>query len=320
VWTARPAPTDAQLVRDEAARRLRGSLAIGRGMMRALSDPRRGLARMATAAGGLLRLARHGLTSAPPTPFNQPIGPHRRVTWLDVDLERLRHAKQCLGGTLNDVVLACVAGALRPLLLRRRQLPVQGIIRAAVPVSVRTHDEAGDPGNRVSIWIVPLPVYERDACARVAAVHGVTEQLKGRNDAAGAAMLTQAADWTGGALRSWAVRLVGNAHIYNLIVTNVPGPPVPLYLLGARMLAAYPHLPLFENQGLGIALLSYCNRLYIGLTADWSQGPLVAELADELECVVAELPLEESESARPRPARASRRVPPSRAAVHAGPS
>jgi WS/DGAT/MGAT family acyltransferase len=318
-WTPRPAPTDAQLVRDEASRRLRGSLAIGRGMMNALSDPRRGAARLGTAAAGLWRLARQGLTSAPPTCFNQPIGPHRRVTWLDLDLERLRHAKRQLGGTLNDVVLACVAGALRALLVRRHALPVQGTVRAAVPVSVRTRDEAGDPGNRVSIWIVPLPVYERDARARVAAVHGITEQLKGRNDAAGATMLTQAADWSGGALRSWAVRLLGNAHIYNLIVTNVPGPPVPLYLLGARMLAAYPHLPLFENQGLGIALLSYCDRLYIGLTADWVQGPLVAEFADDLERLVAELPLEEPDSARARPSAPPRlAMPPSRSALQAG--
>jgi len=120
-------------------------------------------------------------------------------------------------------------------------------------------------------------------------------------------------------LRSWAVRLLGNAHIYNLIVTNVPGPPVPLYLLGARMLAAYPHLPLFENQGLGIALLSYCDRLYIGLTADWVQGPLVAEFADDLERLVAELPLEEPDSARARPSAPPRlAMPPSRSALQAG--
>ena len=306
-WRPRPAPTDAELMRDETTRRLRGSLAVGRSVLSAFTDPRRGIARAGNAAAGLWRLARQGLTSAPPTCFNQAIGPHRRVTWLDLDLGALRQAKKRVGGTLNDVVLACVAGALRTLLARRRELPVRGTVRAAVPVSVRTRDDAGDPGNRVSIWIVPLPVYERDARARVAAVHAITEQLKGRNDAAGATMLTQAADWTGGALLSWAVRLIGNAHIYNLIVTNVPGPPVPLYLLGARMHAAYPHLPLFENQGLGIALLSYCDRLYVGLTADWAQGPLVAEFAALLESAVDEL-------ATPEPA-STRRTRPSASAL-----
>jgi hypothetical protein len=94
------------------------------------------------------------------------------------------------------------------------------------------------------------------------------------------------ADWTGGALLSWAARLLNNARIYNLIVTNVPGPPIPLYLMGARMRAAYPHLPLFEHQGLGIALLSYLDGLYVGLTADWSLGPLAEELAADLEAAV----------------------------------
>ena len=309
-WTARPAPTDAQLVRDEAARRVRGSFAAGRGVLNALADPRRGVARAGSAAAGLWRLARQGLTSAPTTCFNQPIGPHRRVHWLDVDLAALRLAKTRAGGTLNDVVLACVAGALRTLLGRRRELPVEGTVRAAVPVSVRTRDEAADPGNHVSIWIVPLPVYERDARARVAAVRAITERLKGNNDAAGASILTQAADWTGGALRSRAVRLINNAHIYNLIVTNVPGPPVPLYLLGARMHAAYPHLPLFENQGLGIALLSYCERLYVGLTADWAQGPLVAEFAAHLESAVDEL-------AAPEPVIPRRARPPASALLPA---
>jgi len=288
-WTPRPAPTDRELLRDEATRRLRGSLAVGRSLAGALARPRSGAARVGATAAGLWRLAKHGLTAAPATCFNRPIGPHRRVSWLALDLEPLRHARRRLGGTLNDVVLACVAGALRAVLARHRSLPVQGTVRAAVPVSVRTPDDAGIPGNRVSVWIVPLPVYERDPRARVAAVTAITTQLKSQNDAAGATVLTQAADWTGGALRSWAVRLLGSAHIYNLIVTNVPGPPMPLYLLGARMRAAYPHLPLFENQGLGIALLSYCDRLYVGLTADWAERALVAELTADLADAVAQL-------------------------------
>jgi len=288
-WTPRPAPTDRELLRDEAARRLRGSLAIGRSLAAALANPRAGAGRIGAAAAGLWGLAKSGLTTAPATSFNHEIGPHRRVSWLALDLDRIRQAKRRLGGTLNDVVLACVAGALRTLFARHHTLPVEGLVRAAVPVSVRTRDEAGETGNRVSIWIVPLPVYERDPRARVAAVHATTTQLKSRNEAAGATVLTQAADWTGGTLLSWAVRLLSNARIYNLIVTNVPGPPVPLFLLGARMRAAYPHLPLFENQGLGIALLSYLDRLYVGLTADWADGALVTEFAADLEDAVAQL-------------------------------
>jgi diacylglycerol O-acyltransferase len=302
-WRPRPAPGDRELLRDEAARRLRGSLAAGRSLADTLTHPLSGARRVGAATAGLWRLAQQGLRSAPATPFNQPLGPHRRVSWLAVDLDPLRHARRRLGATLNDVVLACVAGALRALLARHRTLPVQGTVRAAVPVSVRERDEIGVPGNRVSIWIVPLPVYERDAGARVAAVTAITEQLKRRNDAAGATVLTQAADWTGGALLSWAARLIASTHIYDLIVTNVPGPPVPLYLLGARMHAAYPHLPLFENQGIGVALLSYCDRLYVGLTADWAQGALVAELTADLAESVAHVAAAEGRvAARAQPA------------------
>lgn len=290
-WRAQPAPSDAELLRDEALRRARGSLTLARSAWDAAVRPRTGMGRLGDAAAGLWRLARSGLASAPPTPFNVAIGPHRRVPWADLDLTRLRHAKKRFGGTLNDVVLAAVAGALRAVLTRHRRLPVGGTLRAAVPVSVRTRDEAGAPGNRVSLWFVPLPVYERDPGARIAAVHAATDDLKRRNDAAGASMLTQAADWTGGAVLSWAARLINHSHIHihNLIVTNVPGPPVPLYVLGARMRAAYPHLPLFENQGLGLALLSYCERLYVGLTADWAQGALAAEFTTALEEAVAAL-------------------------------
>jgi WS/DGAT/MGAT family acyltransferase len=288
-WRPQPTPSDTDLLRDEALRRARGSMTLARSAWDAAVRPRAGMARLGSAAAGLWRLARSSLSPAPPTPFNVAIGPHRRVLWADLDLARLRHAKQRFGGTLNDVVLAAVAGALRAVLTRQRRLPVGGTLRAAVPVSVRTRDDAGAPGNRVSLWFVPLPVYERDPGARIAAVHAATDDLKRRNDAAGASMLTQAADWTGGAVVSWAARLINDSHIYNLIVTNVPGPPVPLYLLGARMCAAYPHLPLFENQGLGLALLSYCERLYVGLTADWAQGALAAEFTAALEDAVAVL-------------------------------
>jgi WS/DGAT/MGAT family acyltransferase len=288
-WTPRPAPSPRQLVRDEARRRVRGSFAAGRAVMEALTRPQVGLGHLGAAAGGLWRLAQSSLTPAPVTPFNQPIGPHRQVTWLSLDLERLKRVKRRLGGTVNDVVLTCVAGAMRALFARHGETPPQEIVRAAVPVSVRTREDAAAPGNRVSIWIVPLPLGPRDPRERFSIVNTTTEQLKERNHAAGAAVLTQAADWTGGTILSWAVRLLASARIYNVIVTNVPGPPVPLYLLGARLRAAYPHLPLFENQGLGIALLSYLDRLYVGLTADWNQAALAEEFAVDLEAAVDQL-------------------------------
>jgi diacylglycerol O-acyltransferase len=310
-WAPRPLPSPRELLRDEARRRAQGSLAAGRAMVAVVARPAGGLRRLVAAAGGLWRLARSSLAPAPATPFNLPIGPHRQVRWVVLDLELLRRVKRRLGGTLNDLVLACVAGALRALLVRHGRMPPDGGVRAAIPVSVRTREEAGNPGNRVSIWIVPLPLDVRDPCERLSAITATTDRLKRQNEAAGATVLTQAADWTGGAILSWVVRLLNDARIYNVIVTNVPGPPVPLYLLGARMRAAYPHLPLFENQGLGIALLSYLDRLYVGLTADWDRGALASELAGDLAHAVDELAAraglpEEAATAPPAHSRAAR--------------
>jgi WS/DGAT/MGAT family acyltransferase len=281
-WRARPAPSPRELLRDEGLRRVRATVSTGRAIARAMQRPGSEFTRAVGAARSLWQLASTGLAPAPPSCFNQPIGPHRRVCWSTLDLDRLRRIRRRVGGTLNDVVLTCVAGALGAVTARHGHMPADGVLRAAVPVSVRTADDAAAPGNRVSIWLVPLPIDEPDPVRRLDVINATTTQLKRRNDAAGASVLTTAADWTGAAMLSWAARLLDNARIYNLIVTNVPGPPVPLYLLGAPMRAAYPHLPLFENQGLGVALLSYLDRLFVGLTGDWSLGAHVDEFADAL--------------------------------------
>jgi hypothetical protein len=131
--------------------------------------------------------------------------------------------------------------------------------------------------------MVPVPVAGASGRRRLRVIQQRTAELKAQGQAAGAAVLTRAADWTGAALRNLAIRLIRDARIYNLIVTNVPGPPMPLYLLGCQMVAAYPHLPLFENQGLGMALLSYRSALHVGLTADWEQRDLLHQFAGDLE-------------------------------------
>jgi hypothetical protein len=128
-------------------------------------------------------------------------------------------------------------------------------------------------GNRVSVWVVSLPLDQDDPRSRMAAVCATTADLKRNQQSLGAEVLTQAAEWTTANLLNLAVRFINRSGQYNLIVTNVPGPPVPFYLLGSRMLSVYPHVPLFENQGLGVALLSYAGNLYWGVTGDWDQVP-----------------------------------------------
>jgi len=127
-------------------------------------------------------------------------------------------------------------------------------------VSVRAAAQRGTAGNRVSVWLADLPVGERDPWRRLTAVRKITEELRDSHQAEGTQALAEVAEWTGANLLGLALRLLNSTQPYNLIVTNVPGPPMPLYLLDARMETLYPHLPLFEGQGLGIALVSYAAR------------------------------------------------------------
>jgi WS/DGAT/MGAT family acyltransferase len=272
-WTPRPEPNQRELLRDEVRRRARASLRVARGLRRALESPRTAGEILRKRAAAVWDLMNAGLSGAPPMPFNRPISPHRRVDWLSFDLSMVKQVKTHFGGTINDVVLTTVAGAVRKFLEQRRQEAGAPELRVVVPVSVRTADQRGAMGNRVSVWIVSLPLDEDDPRSRMGAVCETTASLKENEQSLGAEVLTQAAEWTTANLLNLAVRFINRSSQYNLIVTNVPGPPVPFYLLGSRMLAVYPHVPLFENQGLGVALLSYAGNLYWGVTGDWDQVP-----------------------------------------------
>jgi hypothetical protein len=176
---------------------------------------------------------------------------------------------------------------------------LDGAFRTVVPVSVRAPDEHGTLGNRVSVWLTTLPVEERDASRRHAAVSEMTAQLKTDQEAMSAELIMQAAEWTPVNVIDLAAQFINRARRFNLIVTNVPGPPVPFYLLDAPMVAAYPHLPLFENQGLGVALFSYAGRLYWGVAADWNQMPDLHEFMADVAASFDELCAAAGVAARP---------------------
>jgi diacylglycerol O-acyltransferase / wax synthase len=280
-WRARPVPRKRDILEREFRGRAKASVEVARGALTALRRPLAAQAALRGRAGAVWRLVRDGLRQAPPTPFNHPVGPHRRVEWLSFAIDDIRTVRERLGGTLNDVVLATVAGALREYLLGGGTLPPE--IRAVVPVNVRRADQSGELGNRISIWLLSLPVAESDARRRFSAVCESTGELKASDGKLGVEVLAEAASWTSGELVHLAARLFSRTRAYNLIVTNVPGPPIPLYLLDAAMVAIYPHLPLFENQGLSIALFSYAGRLFWGLTSDWAQILSLGELKREIQ-------------------------------------
>jgi diacylglycerol O-acyltransferase len=288
-WEARPEPGGRALLSAELRQRTSGASGLVADVPEALRDPRALVDTVREGLGAVGEALGAGLRSASDTPLNRPLGPHRSFDWLSMELAELKQVKDRLGGTVNDVVLATVAGALRRFLTHRR-VPLGGLrIRANVPVSLRPAEDRGETGNHIALWMTELPVDEPDPVARLRRVHETTEALKSSRQAQGAEVLAAVSEWTGSGLLSLSVRLSTRGRPYNLVVTNVPGPQIPLYLLGARATACYPVVNLLPNQGLGVALFSYAGGLYWGFTADPDQIPDLADFRDMIAESFAEL-------------------------------
>ncbi|MFN8640520.1 MAG: wax ester/triacylglycerol synthase family O-acyltransferase [Candidatus Binatia bacterium] len=285
-FTPRPVPSRAALLGMELARRAGEPLALAAW---ALREPRQAAGALGERARAFAELLPNAWRRCSDTPLNGPIGPHRRFEWLAMDLADVKAVKDRLGGTVNDVVLATVAGALARF-LARRGVDVSGLdFRAMVPVSVRGASERGTLGNRVAGWITQLPVGERSARRRLARVQELTRDHKDSKQALGVEALTQLTDWASSTVLSTAIQLAFRARPFNLVVTNVPGPQVPLYLLDAPMRAVYPQVPLFPDQGLGVALFSYDGHLYWGFNADYDLVPDLVQFRDDIAAAFAEL-------------------------------
>jgi diacylglycerol O-acyltransferase len=291
-WIPRPAPRPIRLIGDEIARRISQPWDLMRSSGELLGDVSGACRGLAAAVAGLRDVVGAGLTGASETPLNRDIGGHRRFDWLTIELDRVKVVKRALGGTVNDIVLATVAGGVsRFLELRgisaRRQRELD--FRAFCPVSVRDASERGTLGNRISGMIIPLPMGETAATRRIERVRETTATAKASHQALGAEVLATVSEWTLPTLLTVASRLSMRSRAYNMVVTNVPGPQLPLYLLGARLEAAFPLVPLFENQALGIALFSYDGKLCWGFNADWDLVPDLADLVESFALSFREL-------------------------------
>jgi WS/DGAT/MGAT family acyltransferase len=249
--------------------------------------------------GAVARVAQ----SAPASPLNVRIGPHRRFTWVTADLADFKTVKNALGGTVNDVVLAAVAGALGRYLDRHGELEEGLVLRAMVPVSIRADVERGALGNRVAAMWTPLPVSVADPVTRLLQISREMDGIKESGQAVGAQVLTELTGFAPPTIVAQAARLQARQRMFNLVVTNVPGPQFPLYMLGRRLQAMYPMVPLASNQALGIAIMSYDGQLDFGLNADYDALPDVQDFADDLRAAIAEL----VEAAGPGPRAAHRR-------------
>jgi WS/DGAT/MGAT family acyltransferase len=289
-WQPRHTPSRADLLAGAIGRRITAPFALAGKAREALRDPRAAATSTANAVGALGETLAAGLRPADPTPLNpEHIGPHRRFDTTRMDRALVDEIRGSLGGTINDVALAVVAGGLRRFLLRRGVRVSSLDFRVMLPVSVRSREERGKLGNRVAMLIASLPVNEPDPRDRLQRVVENTSRLKRSRQVHGAELLEEIGDWTADGLVTRTVRLAARIRSFNLVVTNVPGPRQPFYLLGARLLEPYPVVPLYSNQALGVALISYDQGLYWGLNADWDQLPDLHDLLADLEAAFEEL-------------------------------
>jgi WS/DGAT/MGAT family acyltransferase len=304
-WHAQPLPGPAKLLRDALVERATVPGEMARGLRAGLRTPKRALGHVKDTLLGVGQTTLAGINApAPHSPFNVEIGPHRRYTWVDAELDTFKAIKNKLGGTLNDVVLAAVSLALGHH-MRAQGWDTEGLVlKAMVPVSVRADAERGALGNKVAAMWAPLPVGVTDARECLEQIRLEMDDLKHSGQAVGAQVLTNLAGFAPPTILSQAARLQARQRYFNLVVTNVPGPQFPLYVLGHRMTRLYPVVPLARKQTIGIAVMSYDGRLGFGLLADYDAMPELETIARELDRAIGVLSA--AAGMRPRPARTRR--------------
>jgi len=286
-WTPRPRPSPVRLAADAMVARSQAPVDAARALAGAVREPRRTAEDLGRSLRAMGRALRDGLHLPGETAHNRRIGSHRRVAWLSLGLAEMRSLRKRLDCTVNDLVLALVTGGVRAYLEREGADLAHLDYRVVIPVNMRAFREGAEDGsgNRVSAWFVSLPVAEPDPRVRFDRIRAETSRLRESDAAVGMDLFTRVVEWTGSSLLTYAgVRLAARVHPYNMIVSNVPGPQFPLHLLDARLLRLYPQLPLFESQGLGIAVLSYDGQLCFGIVSDWD---VVQDLAPVVEGIRA---------------------------------
>ena len=306
-WQPHPEPTSAELVAAGIAGLARTALDVAGKAVGAATNPSAAVDALREAAEGIGEIIWAGLNPAPETPLNVPIGPHRRYATVRNRLDDFRYVKRVLGGTVNDVVLAAVAGSLARW-LRSRGVRTEGLeLRALVPVSIRARDERHQLGNRIVLMRGPLPVYIDDPVARLRFVKEAMDHLKQSKQAVGAKVLADVQQLAPPTILAQASRIQFSTRLFNLITTNVPGPQFPLYLLGRELLDLFPIAFLPRNHALAVAIMSYNGSVNFGLLGDYDALPDLDVIADGVAASLGELRrAARAREARRRGARAGR--------------
>jgi diacylglycerol O-acyltransferase len=284
-WTPQAAPDGLALL----AQALVGDLVVGYAAARALRTPFELLRRGQDAARGVLRM-RGLVRPAPPCSLNGSVGPHRRWSMARARLADVKTVRASFGGTVNDVVLACITGGFRALLLSRGE-SVERVVRTMVPVSVRSPGEHGEYNNRVSAMFAELPVAVDDPVGRLRSISAEMGDLKESHEAVAGEVLTALGGFAPPLLLALGERLATRVpqHNINTVTTNVPGAQYPLYAAGRKMLEAFPYVPLGGHVRVGVAIFSYDGALTFGVTGDYDTAADIEVVCDGIERAMAEL-------------------------------
>jgi diacylglycerol O-acyltransferase / wax synthase len=287
-WTPEPAPNPSQLLLDSLRERATEPAELVRSMRSMLRGPRHAVERASELRRSLSTMVTRD-SIAPRTSLNARTGRHRLLSVVRIPLADVKTIRRSLGGTVNDVVLAGVGGGLNQLLSSRGDDVDDLRLRVLCPVSVRSDDQRGELGNKISAIFVSLPVGPADPVDRLHEISEQTADLKEKRQALSADLLLNMSDYVAPTLVSLAARAVHRQPFVNLIVTNVPGPQMPLYLMGARLIEAFPIVPLTQNLTVVVGILSYDGTLHFGLWADRDAGGDLEVLAGGIEDAFAEM-------------------------------
>jgi WS/DGAT/MGAT family acyltransferase len=294
------APSQAFLFAQSAQERIATPIkAAGRAARGAITTPAQTATRVRKTAEAFAGLAASG-PGVETSVFNQRIGRDRRVAFAKTSLAKLKRARRPVeGATANDVILAVAAGGLRRFLKKRRIKLPEDLV-ALVPVSIRRPGEEGELGNRVASIMAPLPIAERNPAKRLARIKEETDRLKSSEAARASTLLIEAAGWAPPTINRLLSQAMSRPLVFNLVVSNVPGPQLPLYLMGGRVREIYPFVPLSpQGHAVSIGVVSYDGKVFFGLVGDRDLMPDLDQLAEAIEAALEE----QLEAARPAPAR-----------------
>jgi WS/DGAT/MGAT family acyltransferase len=288
-WVPQPEPGTTELVARGVADLLAAPVKLAERAVDVVRNPETTARRLVEGLEGVGEIVTAFADPAPDVPLNEEIGPHRRYVWARSELATFKRIKDSLGGTVNDVVLAVVTGAVREW-LHLRQVRTEGLeLRALVPVSIRGEDERGNLGNRIALMRGPLPVYIEDPVRRLRTISDAMAGLKRSKQALGAEVISRFNDFAPPTLLAQASRINFSTRLFNLIVTNVPGPQMPLYVLGRELEDVFPVAFLPQNHAMAVAIMSYHGKVGFGLLADYDGMEDVEVVSNGINEALAEL-------------------------------